>query len=661
MKIILYILATFLATTSIHAQNQRTVDSLHVVLKTSVPDSVRAEAYNQLAREFWEYFPDKAVLETNLNKAIDYANQCLTISERCGYKRGMGDACRVIASVNFDRGKHIEAIEWNKRALNYRREAGDDVRISASLFALGDNYLAIGDHQQALKYHFECLSMDERRGDKAEAAGIYHNISRTYAASGNNKEALKYLKKALKINQEIGNKEAQGGNLVMMGAYYYDEGNIEESLKCFEEARSIFQTLGRKDNYAMSLIGVGSNLSRKEKYAQAIDSLEKALSIFRVLQDKNGIAWSYNNLGTSYTEQKKFKEAAVCLDSCLRLCKELGGIGVMKNVYQRLYQLDSAAGNIRRAFTNFQLYIGLRDSITKNANTETIEKQQMRFEYSKKEEQEKTEQSKRDAVQAVTLKSLMAGIVLVFLLAVILYNRFRIKKRANILLEEKNQIISNEKEKSDNLLLNILPTEVAEELKTKGTASAKHFDNVSVLFTDFKSFTTVSEQLSPQELVDELHTCFKAFDEICGKYSIEKIKTIGDAYLAVCGLPLSDEKHAENVVHAALEIREFMKKRRENLGAKTFEIRIGINSGSVVAGIVGVKKFAYDIWGDTVNTAARMEQNSEAGKINISETTYSLVKDKFTCEYRGEIDAKNKGMLKMYFVERFPLYQQEKQ
>ncbi|MBS1538746.1 MAG: hypothetical protein JST20_13495 [Bacteroidetes bacterium] len=218
-------------------------------------------------------------------------------------------------------------------------------------------------------------------------------------------------------------------------------------------------------------------------------------------------------------------------------------------------------------------------------------------------------------------------------------------------LVEKNSIISIEKDRSDKLLLNILPAEVAEELKIKGTADAKHFDDVTVLFTDFISFTTVSESLTPQELVDELHECFKSFDEIITKYNIEKIKTIGDAYLAVCGLPVSDKKHAENVVNAALEIRDFMKKRRLNLGEKTFEVRIGVNSGSVVAGIVGVKKFAYDIWGDTVNTAARMEQNSEAGKINISETTYALVKDKFTCEYRGEIDAKNKGMLKMYFVE----------
>lgn len=156
--------------------------------------------------------------------------------------------------------------------------------------------------------------------------------------------------------------------------------------------------------------------------------------------------------------------------------------------------------------------------------------------------------------------------------------------------------------------------------------------------------------MTPQALIEELNACFKKFDEITAKYNIEKIKTIGDAYLAACGLPTADPKHAENVVSAAKEINAFMQDRHAKLGNKTFEIRLGIHSGSVVAGIVGTKKFAYDIWGDTVNTAARMEQNSEAGKINISETTYELVKDKFKCEYRGEIEAKGKGQLKMYFI-----------
>ncbi len=225
------------------------------------------------------------------------------------------------------------------------------------------------------------------------------------------------------------------------------------------------------------------------------------------------------------------------------------------------------------------------------------------------------------------------------------------------LLQENNLILSKtlaelktEKQKSDDLLLNILPGEVADELKAKGSTTAKQFDDVTVLFTDFVNFTQAAERMSPQQLVDELHTCFKAFDEICGKYSIEKIKTVGDAYLAAAGLPVADHNHAVHIINAALEIAQFMQDRFISTGGRTFTIRIGIHSGPVVAGIVGVKKFAYDIWGDTVNTAARMEQNSVPGKINISQTSYELVKDKFTCTYRGEIEAKNKGHLKMYFV-----------
>ncbi len=208
-----------------------------------------------------------------------------------------------------------------------------------------------------------------------------------------------------------------------------------------------------------------------------------------------------------------------------------------------------------------------------------------------------------------------------------------------------------QKQKSDDLLLNILPEEVAEELKEKGTSAAKYFDHVSVLFTDFVDFTKAGERLTPQQLVDELHACFMKFDEICSKYNIEKIKTIGDAYLAVSGLPLSDEEHAINITKAAIEIREFIAERKLAKPDTSFNIRIGIHSGSVVAGIVGVKKFAYDIWGDTVNTAARMEQSSESGKINISEFTYQLIKDRFRCTFRGQITAKSKGEMNMYFVE----------
>ncbi|MBJ7429521.1 MAG: adenylate/guanylate cyclase domain-containing protein, partial [Bacteroidia bacterium] len=214
---------------------------------------------------------------------------------------------------------------------------------------------------------------------------------------------------------------------------------------------------------------------------------------------------------------------------------------------------------------------------------------------------------------------------------------------------------------SEALLLNILPSEVAEELKAKGSAEAQLINEVTVLFTDFKGFTQLSEKLSPKELVAEINECFSAFDHIMQKHGVEKIKTIGDAYMAAGGLPTANTTHANDVVLAALDIQQFMheqKAKKEAAGKLFFEIRIGVHTGPVVAGIVGVKKFAYDIWGDTVNMAARMEQNSEAGKINISQATYDLLTDTersrsadFEFEYRGKIQAKNKGEVDMYFVQ----------
>lgn len=228
-----------------------------------------------------------------------------------------------------------------------------------------------------------------------------------------------------------------------------------------------------------------------------------------------------------------------------------------------------------------------------------------------------------------------------------------VEERTSEVVAEKQEV-ERQKDRSEQLLLNILPAEVAEELKQKGSAEAKQFDSVTVMFTDFKDFTQLSEQLSPADLVAEIDHCFKAFDQIISKYHIEKIKTIGDSYMAAAGLPVITENHAEEVVRAALEMQAFMEAHsleRLQSGKIAYEMRIGIHTGPVVAGIVGIKKFAYDIWGDTVNVAARMESSGEAGKVNISGTTYALIKDKFQCHYRGKVEAKHKGEVDMYFVE----------
>lgn len=213
--------------------------------------------------------------------------------------------------------------------------------------------------------------------------------------------------------------------------------------------------------------------------------------------------------------------------------------------------------------------------------------------------------------------------------------------------------LEEEKRRSEQLVLNLLPIEVADELKCRGKVEPVNYESVSVLFTDFKDFTQLSEQLTPKQLFDELDYCFSYFDEIVEKHNLEKLKTIGDSYMAAGGIPRVNSTHPIDAVLAAMEIQAFMQQRQEQKirnNTPYWGIRIGIHSGPLMAGVIGQKKFAYDVWGDTVNTASRMESSGVPGKINISQASYELIKNYFECDYRGKVRAKNKGNLDMYLV-----------
>lgn len=229
----------------------------------------------------------------------------------------------------------------------------------------------------------------------------------------------------------------------------------------------------------------------------------------------------------------------------------------------------------------------------------------------------------------------------------------KVVARTQEVVNQRNAAL-RERNRSNELLLNILPEETAEELKNTGRAEAKEFENVTVLFTDIASFTNKSEKLSSEELVSTINEIFTEFDQIVDKYGIEKIKTIGDAYMAAAGLPSPDEDHALKALNAAIEMQAYMEARSQRMmdkEADPFQIRLGLHSGPVVAGVVGSKKFAYDIWGSTVNVASRMEHASEVNRINISQATYDLIKDYFTCTYRGKVEIKGVGFVPMYFAE----------
>ena len=440
--------------------------------------------------------------------------------------------------------------------------------------------------------------------------------------------------------------------------YGYEYKNIAYAKIMLNEYDSVLYFLDKsiEDPYATegSHYLASSHLVRGIYYSRQnqLDSAEVYFNKCQVIIDKyslfantiSGIINPAYYLALVRIEQNRFKEAEQLIINEIPRLTNLRT--ELMNDYKLLIEIYLKLGDVAKSQEALLMFNKIQEELIADEKLNRT----LSFE---------TEQKIADAESTITQltndkkiadisRNYLIGIaVLLLSAALVLYNRFRITRKQKVLIEI-------EQKRSEELLLNILPSEVAEELKQKGSADAKQFDDVTVMFTDFKGFTKISEKLTPSELVAEIDTCFKAFDHIIHKHNIEKIKTIGDAYMCAGGLPVINKSHASDVVKAAIEIQHFMQqhlKERELQGKEIFEIRIGIHTGPVVAGIVGVKKFAYDIWGDTVNTASRMESSGEVGKVNISGSTFELVKDQFNCIHRGKISAKGKGEIDMYFVD----------
>jgi len=238
-------------------------------------------------------------------------------------------------------------------------------------------------------------------------------------------------------------------------------------------------------------------------------------------------------------------------------------------------------------------------------------------------------------------------------LLTLLFLAYWLWNKTRKLLESKHQSLLEEKKRSEDLLSNILPSEVVRQLKQNKVPKAQSYHSVGVLFTDFQDFSQISKNLPPEELVRELDYCFTNFDYIIEKYHLHKIKTIGDAYMCVGGLYTKGNKHVQRMVAAALEIQEFLALRaaqKDKLGGYFFQARIGIHIGSVVAGVIGNQKLAFDVWGDTVNVAQQMEQHGEVEKVNVSQAVYELARTHFEFTHRGTIEVKNGKQYDMYAV-----------
>lgn len=631
------------------SQKRSKLDSLIRAYPSVRIDTERVNIMNHLA---------SAYSSINLDSGLFFAGRAFDLAKRIRHNHGLFNAYINYSRALINTGKYTEAIQVSKEGLSTidsflnrtknKEERKKNLSFKTSILKnLGIAYDLLAIYPEALKYYTASLKIAEALGDKKISAGNYHNIGGVYLEYEKYDEALTNFRKAYTINKAFGNKEWLTNNLTNIAIVYSSQKKYEQALETYKEALALFE----EDQNSAGIQKIFSNLGSMYASLGQVDSTilysEKVLKLNEEVGDPRNAQSAYVLLGKMYTEKGDYRKARFYLRQADPIAHELNDYGLLEDYYNAMFSIDSAQGNLLDAIHNMQLQYRYRDSVHNEDNIRKLTQTQMNFDFEKKETETKAEQEKKDAIALKELQRQRLlrngfiggfGVVLIFAM-VFLMQRTRIGK---------------EKKRSDELLLNILPAEVAEELKTKGNAEAKSIDDVTVLFTDFKGFTQLSEKLTPKDLIAEINECFSAFDLIMQRHGVEKIKTIGDSYMAAGGLPTPNQTHATNVVNAALDIQQYMlsyKSKKEAAGELYFEIRIGVHTGPVVAGIVGIKKFAYDIWGDTVNTASRMESSGEAGKVNISGTTYGLVKEQFICSFRGKIQAKGKGELDMYFVE----------
>jgi adenylate cyclase len=611
-------------------------------------DTIRLEAIYTLAWDGYLYSqPDSAWYFSQLQYDFASAN---------GLHGYMGRALNLQGTTFLNRGDYPKALDHFRRSLQVFEASGNKMGLSSSLNSLGTLYLNLGDHPKALDYYQQSLKINEELGDPMRVGSVMNNIGVLYTEIGNYPKALEYYQRSLALTEE------SPSLLNNIGIIYDHQGDYEKALEHYFRGLKLSEGIGDIRSMGRALLNIGSCQQTTGEYDTSLVYLKRALDAVLAIDDNVMVAMVYRAMGNNYYLKKKYGEALAWCTISRRLAEEMGLISQQKEACQCLYDAHKAMGRSNDALVYLEKIGGLDKQLNKEETAKQLERmefQQVMLQDSiiKAEEARLVQEAHQEEVRRNTRTRNVLAVSGGFfvLLAGGFYSRARYMRRSRAVLQV-------EKDRSENLLLNILPAEIAEELKQKGRCEARDFDLVSILFTDFKGFTEHSATMSAAELVSEINHCFEAFDGIMAKYGIEKIKTIGDAYMAAGGLPVPTEDSVKNTVLAALEMQRFIKQRKAHkdaLGEPAFEMRVGIHTGPVVAGIVGVKKFQYDIWGDTVNTASRMESHGVVGQVNISEATYALLKNistpngapLFQFEARGHVSVKGKGEMDMFIVQ----------
>ncbi len=651
---------------------QKYYDTLLKIYQTENSLADQADIYTRLAviAEIRKLYPE----------AISYSEKALAIQQKVQNQEGT-------AKTLNNLGVLYRKSEEPKKSVNYFQQAVELYKVQiaqtanidrkAQLYSnIGIVYTNMRDFDTALKFHEQSLALREKQNDASKIATVQNEIATNQYLNTNNERAKTFANRAIAKAEPINDWEALADSYLVLSNIYKSEGDLKEYetyTKLHTKAqRELDKKASQREQELLNKKFAVQNFDNGLVLANTEEAKQKAEAEIQKSEAKRQKAEAEKQKAEA---EKQKAEAENQRQRAEAQGLEADRARAIANAAERGRELALAKEHEAQQDKELALSKASEQQALK-AQADAEKAKAIAEANQAKKEKARLEAEQKGQQQLYLFSAIIAFIALVLMFIIISYVRNRKKNRllqaqnykikeqnANLEqqkeeIEAQNEAIIEEQKKSDALLLNILPIEVAKELKERGYATPKYYESATVLFTDFKGFTNAASGMTPQEVIKALDACFLAFDEISEKYGLEKIKTIGDAYMCAGGIPVINHTHAVDAVKAGLEIQEFMWKMRQEREAKGepfWELRVGLNTGALVAGVIGKKKFAYDIWGDAVNLASRMESSGEVGKVNISEFTYKLVKDHFEFTHRGKVAAKNKGEIDMYFVDSIKL------
>lgn len=623
-----------------YSQDSKT-DSLKALLQSTVNDSSKVNLLNIISYNLFTSSPVEA---------IDYGKQALKLAEEVNFKKGIAYAFKNIGLGYYMQGNFVEVLIYWEQSLKVFESIGDKLGVSNMLNNLGAIYFNQGNDAKAIDLYLRSLRVSEDIRDTLRIAtalinigGVYYNKPATH------EKALEFYLKAIPLSEKIEDKGAIGAASINIGEIYLERNQDSTAMVYFKKSYEAWLGTGR---VPYSLTRIGDVYAKKREYQSALNYYNEAIKIAKKFEAKLELIRPLLGIAKTYSLTENEKMALNAYEEARLTASEIGSNYELKDVYEGMAYTFAKLSDFENAYKYQTLFSEIKDTLF---NAETDDKiKGLQFTYEMEKKQGEIDLLTKDKqLQEVSLQkqrfaknAFLVGFVLILIITFIIFRNYMAKVKIN-------RILDLQKEEIEKLLLNILPKKIAKELQEMGFAKSRDYESVTVLFTDFKDFTRISSKLTPVELVTELNDYFTAFDDISEKYKLEKIKTIGDSYMCAGGLPTRNNTHPFDTVRAAIEMQQFVivKNKSRSKDEDHWELRAGIHSGPIMAGVVGKKKYAYDIWGSTVNVASRMESAGEPGKVNISSDTFELVKDKFKCHYRGKVSAKSVGDIDMYFVE----------